>query len=818
MKKIVLHILLIFNFSFFIFHSSLYSQTWQEYDSLRTVFLEKGSYDSSIVFAEKALEVVKQKVGENDTLYANMLTALLEGNFYSGNFPKAIEYGEKEKKIRKAVQGEKHPDYATALNNLAYLNKEMGNFSAAEPSYLEAMNIYKEVLSEKSTEYAGCINNLASLYYNMGNFAAAEPLFIEAKSIYKEVLGEKDPHYATSVNNLAALYDDMDNFPEAELLYIEAMNIRKDVLGEKHHYYAQSLNNLAYFYTAMGKHAAAEALLLEATSIDKEVMGEKHPFYAIDLNNLAALYFAMENYNAAEPLFLEAKNIREEILGNKHPDYANSLANMATLYQAKRNFSAAEPLFLEGIEIVNGAINQNFAFLSEKEKEMYFETLESDFACFYAFSLKRKPDNQEITKTVFNCVVKNKGMLLKSSTAMRIAILNSKNPVLIANYSNWIALKKEIAMLYSTEISKREKNPEELEQQVNTLEKDLVRGSHIFGDYEKLQNLTWESVRSSLKPGEAAIEYVRFAARTDTVIYCALVIRSDSKYPEMIKLCEEKELSALLKKTSESDVTNMSNIYGTNQKTNQKLYKLIWQPIEMYLEGITNIYYSPDGMLHKVSFAAIGTGKNTYLCDSYLMKQQSSTGKVTMPEIFSLSGETTAGLFGGIKYSADTSSVKRWEYLPGTKSETDNIAQVFKKKKVKALYFTGADAKEDEFKTVAANCDILHLSTHGFFFPNPNTERDATTETEGNDEYTTRSSWGTARGYGVWSFVKSKNPLMRSGLAMAFANNVWSQRFPGEGEDGVLTASEVAQLDLHKTQLVVLSACETGLGDIKGSE
>ncbi|MBI4646451.1 MAG: tetratricopeptide repeat protein, partial [Bacteroidia bacterium] len=505
----------------------------------------------------------------------------------------------------------------------------MGNYSQAEPLYIQAMNLWKEFLGEKHPLYATSLNNLALLYHNMGNYSKAEPLFTQAMNIRKETLSEKHPDYATSLGNLAYLYCTMGNYSKAEPLLIEAMSIWKETLGEKHPDYATSLNNLAVLYYNMGNYFKAEPLFIEAMNIWKETLGEKHPDYAQSLNNLAALYNVIGNYAKAEPLLLEAINIRKEVLGEKHPDYAQSLNNLAKLNKDMGNFTAAVPLYLEYLEIINEHIAQNFAFLSEKEKEMYFKTQTGAFEGFYSFSLRYKTENPEITKTAFNNVVKNKGLLLKSSTAMRTAILNSNDTALISNYEKWLTLKKEISKLYSTEISKREKNPEELEQQANAIEKDLVRNSQIFSDFNKLQNLTWESVKNSLKPGEAAVEFIHFAEgkKMDTVTYCALILKPDSKYPEMLPLFEERQILKILNAASGNNYNQVNSIYGTNAKTNDALYKLIWQPLEKYLEGVKTVYYSPDGLLHKVSFAALAKEKNLYLCDNYNLQHVSTTGK-----------------------------------------------------------------------------------------------------------------------------------------------------------------------------------------------
>ncbi len=913
------------------------AQIWQYYDSLRLAYEERQIYDTALVYGEKALQLVRDTTGENDTLYATMLETMFYLNYYKGNYKKALEYCEKERNIRRTIQGEWHPDYAEALNNLAALYYFMGEYMKAKPLFKEAMDIRKATFGERYPDYAQSVNNLALLYHYMGEYTASEQLFIVAGNIWKETLGEKhptyglllnnlallhketddyskaepmllealkirketvgenSPDYAQSLNGLAALYDDMGNYIKAEALYMQSKDIYKNVLGEKHPDYANSLNNLSLLYQKMGMYAKAESLnieairlkeeslgkkhpsyaqsihnlamlyykignsvlspaerieafakaeplYIEAIQIDKEFLGEKHQSYAVDLNNLASLYKDMGYYSKAEPLFIEAKNIWKNSLGEKHHLYASSLSNLAGLYylmslsapdpdHAAAINSKAAPLYLEAIDICYSNIWQNFSFMSEKEKERYFHTMAGTFEGFYSFSLKYKNADPGITKTVFDCVAKNKGLLLKSSTAMRMAILSSKDTALIYQYEKWIALEKEIASLYSTEVSKREKDPETLKQEADMIEKNMVRGSQIFSDMEKLQNLTWEKVKKGLAPGEAAIEFFHFNESETTKkspTYCALIVKYDSKYPEMIKLFDEDELSGLLGDFGGNDISYVNGLYGTNQEINDKLYKLIWAPLEKYLNEIKTIYYSPDGLLHKVSFAALSNGKNTYLCDNYDMRQLGTTGKIVSDGDDKPSTDRIGmdekylcvGLFGGIEYStsADSAEAKVWSYLPGTKAEIDNIDQAFQREKIKIQFYTGDSATESNFKSIAGECDIIHLSTHGFFFPDPEEVlKEESQRIEITADLQFRGTSYKDIGFGLWNFVKNKNPLMRSGLVLAGANRIWSNSTP-IGEDGVLTALEVTQVDLRRTNLVVLSACETGLGDIKGSE
>ena len=844
----------------------VYMQGLAKYDTAKVCFLE-------------CIKIQKQVLGIKNPDYAASLNnlALLYQNM--GNYSAAESIYLESISIKKEVLGKKHPDYATSLNNLALLYQEIGNYLAAEPLYLEAKNIRKEVLGEKHPDYALSLNNLAGLYQSMGNYAAAEPLYLEAKNIWKEALGEKHPLYATCLNNLANLYRDMGNYHAAEPLYLEAKKICKEVLGEKHPLYAKSLNSLAYLYQTMRNYHAAEPLYLEAKNIDKEVLGEKHPNYATDLCYIAGLYKEKGNYPAAESFYLEAKNIQKEVLGEKHPFYAASLSGLAGLYQAIGNYSTAEPLYLEAnnifkevlgeknpyyaISLNNLAflyqtmgeyekaesyyiknqkilltnINQNFSFLSEKEKENFIKTLSGNFNSFSAFAFKRYRENPLIAQNLFNITLANKGLLLSSSNRIRDEINSSSDTILVNQYKKWQMLKEDIGrynQMGKEKLKKMNVKIDSLEALANTMEKQISLKSNVFANDKKNSEITWDKVQEKLGNKDAAIEYITYqpvnlktGKKTDTTYYCALVLRKGDKYPQMLSLCTDNVLSALLNRTKLYQTTaQLKGIkpivseYVGDETGSQVLYRLLWKPLDSLLTGKEKIYVSLSGLLNKISFNALQDDEERLMLNKYNLYFVNSTRQLAMEEISKAEATQTMALFGGINYEMDTTQIKskindtyasralssdttrgnNWCYLQGTLTEVNNIDKVFSKNNWNTKIYTGNDATEEVFKSFSGknSPNILHISTHGFFFPEP----DSTTYK------TTRNPFKTML-----------NPLWRSGIILAGANYAWQCNPAIQGmEDGILTAYEVANCNLRNTDLVVLSACETGLGDIKTGE
>jgi len=283
----------------------------------------------------------------------------------------------------------------------------------------------------------------------------------------------------------------------------------------------------------------------------------------------------------------------------------------------------------------------------------------------------------------------------------------------------------------------------------------------------------------------------------------------------MVNLFEAKELEAVIGEFAGNNLDYISKIYGTLKSQNNKIYDIIWKPIDSLLTGINTVYYSPSGLLHKIAFSAIITDDNKYLSGKYTLNSLASTNIIT--EQFDkdiLTKNLGLCIFGGAQFSSEKGEQEIWKYLEGTKNEANAINKILSDNKIPTKEFSGLLASEENFKSLDGKNSpaILHIATHGFFYPDPKEIKENKEEKLEVGDVAFRGG-----GIGIESFVTNTNPLMRSGLALARANDVWSKT-KADGEDGVLTAYEVSNMNLQNTQLVVMSACETGLGDIKGSE
>ncbi len=805
--------------------------------NLAFLYKQLGNYSIAEKYYQEAKEFFFNEVGKNNSSYATVCNSLAQVYNAQGNYSKAEELYLEAKEIRAAVLGKTHWDYANSCNDLAGFYYDQANYQKAEPLYLEAIYIYSaafgenhpeclnsmnnlatlyqaktdfskaepllikvkelraEALGSSHPDYAISCNNLAGFYFTIGNYFKAQPLYLEAQGIIEQVYGHDHPVYATLCNNLAQLFERQKNYSKAEIFYLESKEIRAKVLGKEHPDYANSCINLGELYMLQQEYSKAEALTVEARDVFAKVFGLNHPLYATSCNNLAVLYDALGDYSKAENFNLISLEIRVKILGKSHPDYAISCNNLAQVYCATGNYSKAVPLYNESMDILLRQIENTFSFLSETEQQLYYQSLKYFFDAYALFALKYYSHKQSISSDLYDLQLAIKGLIFQSSQKLRLRIIESGDSELSDKYENLKSRRNYLAGVYRMSLLEKEKqnlDEKELEGEVNTLEKELtVLGAkyNIKGNEDE-KRYTWQDVKSKLKPGEAAIEIIRareYELGKDTV-YVALIINSETiGQPELVVL----ESGATMEGRGIRFYRN--NIQQQTEDSNS--FNLFWKPIGDRLKGIKKVYFSPDGVYHRISLATLknpSTGK--YLIDELMVQIVGCTRDLTEKHNFSMANEAT--LFGFPDYRGD-GNIATLTPLPGTEAEVKSINQLLIDKKIPSVLFTGKQATEKKMKELR-DPKILHIATHGFFLPD--IEHDL-------------------KKIGMQKSSLTENPLFRSGLLLANCEeSLQEEDFYYKEEDGILTAYEAMNLFLDETDLVVLSACETGLGEIQNGE
>lgn len=806
-------------------------------NNLAGLYRAMGSYEKALPLYLEALQIRKETLGERHPDYAISLNNLADFYKSVGNYEKALPLYHQALQIRKEVLGEKHPDYATSLNNLADLYESTGSYEKALPLYLQASQIWKEGLGERHPNYATSLNNLAGLYRAMGSYEKALPLYLQALEIRKEELGEKHPKYATSLNNLAGLYRSMGDYEKALPLYIQALHVKKVALGEKHPDYAKSLNNLALLYVSMGSYEKALPLHLQALQIYKEVYGKKHPDYATSLNNLALLYVSMGSYEKALPLFRQALQIWKEAFGEKHRNYAECLNNLAIAYYNTNQYQLAIQLFRKGNKIVQNYVMKGAMYLGQSDMMRFVNMNGTNFEIANSIAL-RHHDQELITQGVEASLLLKNIALQNNKDLYSILNRQSKTvpPELMEAFAN---TRNNLALAY--EKNTPSKQTDSLASLLDKYEQQLILLIPKYRQLVTSRQVDWKQVQQILKTGEAVIEFVHFdywnAKWTDTTLYAAFLLLPREQ-PRMISLCTGKILEQRINDTIEKNEQYVKRLYKIKDRgvqlanspidTIPSLYELLWQPLDSLLSGVKTIYYAPEGLLNRINLAAINYSGKKVLGDKYSFHLMGSTRDLVSyrAESINLPADTML-LYGNIDFDMDSSfladqrkqyfktlsqasltdirggAAAHWESLAGSLDEVNELMELTAAQKAPVRVFTQKAASEESFKYYTQQTQspaIIHIATHGFFFSN---------------EKLTKPVFGSPAPY----FISSPNAMLRSGIVFAGANRVSSGQEPVAGiEDGIITAYDISNINLSNTKLMVLSACETGLGKIENTE
>lgn len=808
--------------------------------NLATLYNKIGQYDEAEKLFLIGLECRKEILGEQNLDYSTTLNniALLYEN--KGKYKEAEVFYKKEIEILEDLGMFVSTDYAIALNNLAHLYVILGYYANAEKLYRNALQIFSEILGNRSRVYALTLGNLATIYKRLGDYEKAEPLYVECSNIIKGVSGESSPDFAASITDLALFYYEIGKYESAEPLFLKASEIQKNTFTERSSQYATTLNDLALLYWKTHNLKKAEELYLKVKDIYYEIYGNQHPYYAICISNLALLFGDLGRFDEAIPLLVSASKINEEFFDDNHPHYEIALQNIASVYEKVGLDEKVEPCYLQSIDIINNQIINAFDFLTEPEREVFYKTVNYKFENYVSFFYRYSKNKPSVTGHPFNIELAQKGIILRSVSEERNTILSSKDSNLINTYNSFTNLKAQLAFFYSQPQENQKKDSSyirELEGKANEFEKLLIIGSKAFRISKETESMTWENIRDQLTENEAAVEFSNFRFHdgqkwTDSTYYCALIVRRGYAQPEMKFLFEQKQLDSILSLTgSDEEMVNLCYsdrgiiIPGNsqNKKISQLLFELVWEPLESSLIGVDTVYFSPSGSLHKISFAAISTPDSDCLVNKYYLVQLGSTRQIVKYKAAQdyIDVADSAIVFGGIDYEwaeilkdtaphfsqffpSDIARTHSLSYLPGTMKEAKVIDSLFRKGGIDIELHMGSKATKTVFLNVSGQApQIIHIATHGFFFP-------LAEDTCSKD---------FIPGFGEQVYRFSENPLLRSGLLFAGANAYWSGKEEAtDGDNGILTAYEISNMDLSNTKLVVLSACQTGLGDIKGNE
>jgi CHAT domain-containing protein/tetratricopeptide (TPR) repeat protein len=807
-----------------------------------------GKFKEAIPLAERVVLIKEKTFGGDHIDVAAVMSELAKLYQAQGNYASAETAYLRVLEIREKTFGAAHQDVAGTLNNLGSLYYLKGDYARAEAHYQRALNIREKVFDANDPRIATTLSNMALLYEVKGDYARSEVIYQRALAIYQKTLGPEHPFVASVLNNLGALYKEIGDYVRAERLYLRALEIREKTRGPIHLEVAETLNNLAVLYREQDQPERAEPLYLRALAIDEKLLGPEHPYVALILGNLAVIYDEKEDYARAEKSYLRAIAIYEKAHGPEHPELASILINLAEQYRVKGEYKRAEPIYLRALAIREkafgaeyplvadvlhnlGALNldrenysqavelltrrdeireRNLALLlnigSEEQKRRFLQRVSRETDGTVSLHVRYAPNYPQAADLALTTVLRRKGRVLDAMSGSFGVLRRRLNPddravldQLFTAYSQYAALADK--GLGSGAPAERRTAAAEIRFRIEQLEALVSRSSAAFRTQKS--PITLMGVQKALPEGTALVEVVLFrpldvkaktkAERYGQPRYVAYVLRREGP-PAWVDLGEADVI--------DRDVAELRRVLNDPRLTVKRLARALDEkvmlPVRRLLRDTRRVFISPDGALNLLPFGALIDERGKYLIENYsftyltsgrdLLRLKTSEGGesaaivVADPafDVAVTSGTASASL-GDTAQGRRAADLKdaRLAPLPATREEAERIKALLPE----AQLLLGTEATEAGTKHVS-HPRILHIATHGFFLENePHTPN-------------------------------FENPLLRSGLFLAGA----SKRQSGPGEDGVLTALEVSGLDLWGTKLVVLSACETGLGDLQNGE
>ncbi len=753
---------------------------------------QSGYAMGRLPYAEKRLNAAKiyfeKSSLTNDPGYIKTISS--QGLLYAsmGRYEQARKSTSEALEMRKQKMGNNSMAVAASMNNSAVLNYNLGQYNESEKEFEETLSIITTNKQNQSMSYAIVLNNKAILFQSIGRYDAAAKLLEDAIKL----LGRSELRKATGTpkffSNLALLYQQMGKYTEAERIY-QGLEARLEKGSSN---YANMLNNLAILYLVMKNEDKVETMLKQSAGIYKITLGETNPAYAKVISDLGNFLRYKGRYEEAVPMLEGVLKSRELSLGVNHPLYVQSQEDLAILWWKKKDFAKAYSLYHDVLDKSLDFINNYFPPMSESEKTKYWDILSPRFQRFYSFAIEAGASNKAIINDMFEYRLATKGLLLNSTRKVSQSILTSGNEKLINDYAAWIDAKEQLTALYAyskEDLKEQAVNVDSLEAATNAMEKRLSENSKDFFHYFFTSKITFAQVQNKLKSEEALVEIIRLRnydqVFSDGCRYLALVVSKKNPQPELIILPAGTDMEGKFSKTYRLSMKN--------KIPDEKSYTNYWAVIDPLVKGKKKVYVSLDGVYNQINLNTLKKPGGDFLINQYdFVLLGNGRDLVINDDRKGNAAGKKATLIGFPDYGSAAIPP-----LPGTKTEVNGINKILKSSGYSVSEWLQQDATESNLKA-AQKMSVLHIATHGYFLQDVE-----------------KASWPL----GVHADYAKDNVLLRSGLMLTGASDADKKNAGLENKsNGIITSYEAMDLDLAGTNLVILSACETGLGEIKAGE
>ncbi len=824
---------------------------------------QNGKRTEAIAFAKESMEIYEAAGDTTNTFFTKLLTNT--ANIYrdNENYSEAITLLERARLILLNTEGEGGINFQQCIGELSSLYAKVGNLEQSN-DLLYSMN--NATVTKSTTRNAVALTKQAQTYAASGNYSKGISTLEEAIAIYAEnndSIGIADAYITmSSYYYRSRKTDKAIETCDLAVGILERHNARPDIM-------ARAYNNLAIFSRSMDDIHEAMNYSHRAIECHVTIGDTLSTNYADLLGNLAIYDFETGNVDSALVHSIHSYELKRKLLGDNHPDHALTLYNIANYYFKKGDRQKTQEYYHKALEAQSAIVRKNFTHMSTNGRENYWNTKKFVYNMAPVFVYGAQPSDSLILNDAYNAQLFTKGILLNSEIDFKTLLLRSGNQTMLDQYNKLTRLNEEIEELYSKGTVESSRLAEQKQRESVILERTLMRDSKEFGDYTTNMNISAVAIAKSLADDEVAVELFEMPTSSGDNAYFALYLRKDWTAPRFVRLFLSQTLKSI-EKDGADFFRLLRKPYGVNHIfDDERAGQMVWSPLihawqqDSIDTPVRNIYFSPTGLFYKWGIEYLKINSTERICDLYNVYRLSSTKQLT--QHFDEKRISNATLFGGIDYfitpetmrelhnngkvdyqatyltydieqdrASNTTTVVNEDTavrsllgdedededddsdeksfkgeglragvtpLPGTLQEVEDIGECLMQNNIPTNVLLQHMATEENFKGLSGQQQsLVHIATHGFSFGEGRTkDRQALAYLLGRNN------------------SSRDNSMHYSGLLFAGANNVFGKhmKLPKDFENGIITAAEIASLDLRGLDLVVLSACQTGLGDVK---
>lgn len=783
-----------------------------------TMFFNKNK-KKGLKFAIIALNLAKKFFYDDDDLIADLNSNLGALNYFCGNFSEANYYfSEALFRYKRSKSEGALYSYSETLKSLGDVNSALGEYKIAERQLRDALSIMQSL---DHNSLAECSNNLGLLYLVMGLFDDAEYYFHLAEERWKSNINS---NYAAILNNLGLISTYKNELDKAELIFKKALRIEQLLYGLESEQVAGTLINLGGIFFNKKDFDQAENLFLKALKIDEKNLPENHPNLTSIYDKLYCLYKAKKDIYKAELFLNKELEIIKKDIGENHFTYALRSLDKAEILINKEYDKEALECLKKANKTFDFYVRDVIPFVPERQKINFIKHLKPAYDILISIAIMKK-NNRQFSSFIKDIIIRRKAVVLDLLCEQHAEISENENFESREILNTLYNIKNKIAALYSRKLFKNENNNNHNITDLITIKENLERQLGEKAKYTNKFILKKEydikNIQNKIEENTILIDYLKIKNSDDgNDYYIALKISNNDT--SLYHIGEAKKVNMLVNDFISSIINTHYYENGTNRDQNIigfELRKILIDFVEIDLNKFAKIFICPDGELLRLPFQVLPIENGQRIIDCCKINYLNCSRDLLILENIDFDKINQAIVVADPNFNltceneitnnnekTDNFNIKKslselkgqkifFNELPGTRNEGKEVAKL-----IQGKLLIQNEANKGNLQKIKSPY-ILHIATHGFFLKNLAIKRDFSNENFGNYK------------------ICFSNPMIRSGLALSGVNTwLLGKKTEDEAENGILTAEEVTGLDLKNTQLVVLSACETGLGDIEIGE